>query len=153
MSRCPKYSTTLKINPKAQPAEVIEETALFQNAAASPTAQPAANFCFLASAPSASAPPAPAPPAPAPSAASSQRDAVETNQAPPVNMQAKHTAVSALLGITVRGLMLLAAEFFLAARSPGSYSCETTPGTITRSALTSSIQVFAAPEAERVPYN
>ncbi len=112
MSRCSKYSKTLKINPKAQPAEVIEETALFHNAPASPAAQPAANFSFLTSAPSASAPPA----------VSSQRDAVETNQVPPVNMQAKHTAVSALLGIAVRGLKLLGAEFFLAARSQGFYS-------------------------------
>ncbi|MCP4941838.1 MAG: hypothetical protein GY924_07640 [Planctomycetaceae bacterium] len=61
-----------------------------------------------------------------PSAPSSQPNAVEMNQAPPVNTQVTLTAVSAFLGITIGGLMLLGAELFQAASPLDSFSWETT---------------------------
>lgn len=136
--RCPKCNTTLKIKPKAQPAEVIMEADLVQtepSAAASPDAMHSSL------------------PASSPSAASFEPEAGETNHAPPVNTQARLTVVSAFLGIAVGGLMLLGAGLFLTARSLGSYSWETTQGTITQSVVTSGIQGSTRFRTRGVPSN
>lgn len=138
---CPKCGTTLRISRKTQPAEVIMEAEVVQH----DHSNEAIAIPIQTSLPA-------APPS-APSLPSEASPAGTTNPTPPVTTKAKLTAVSTFLGIAIGGIMLLIAGLFMAARSIGSSSWETTQGTITRSVVTSNIESSNRFRSRGVPAN